>query len=198
MTAPTRSRQVGETRPAMRNAIVTALSRPGMSAGDLRVMLAVLELTAAHGKLTDRVVRSEIADRANVSERTVTRSLGKFSNLGIVVWRPARARGQFGELTLCCAPVDIPEWLPLTRDRWLSRVQPNARQDEREPGTKPDPTRDIGDVPQPPLDHRPTSVGKFPSCEHGFVFDAYGFGTCEHGCQWQPATNGDRHIEVAS
>jgi DNA-binding transcriptional ArsR family regulator len=189
MNAPTRARPVGETRPAMRSAIVAALSTPTMTGADFRVMLAVLELTAAHGKLTDRVVRSELADRAGVSARTVTRSLAKFSNMGVVIWRPARARGQLGELTLCRAPVEMPDRLDLTRDRWLSRVQPNARQDEHERETRDDPTRDIGAVPLPPLNHLLTSVGVLPHCQHGFVFDAKGFSTCNWGCtREQPET----------
>jgi hypothetical protein len=184
--SPTRARPVGQTRPAMRSAIVAALTLPGLFDADRRVLLAVLELTAAHGKLSDRVCRAEIAKRAGVSERSVTRSLAKWERFGVIVWRPARAKGQFGELSLCCAPVDIPECSPLTRDTWMSRVQP-----QRE--TPEDPTRDTSapnaghlDVSLPPNNlHLPPradsghgyvsrSCWGIPRCEHGVAFDAHG------------------------
>jgi hypothetical protein len=161
----------------MRSAIVAALTAPGITAADLRVLLVVLELTAGHGKLVDRSVRSDIAERAGVSERTVTRSLTKWSKLRVVIWLPARARGQLGELALCCAPVEKPELLALTRDRWLSRVQPYAGQEEHERETNDDLTRDIGDVPLPPL--VPPSTSETPRChEHNMPFADSGFGTC--------------------
>jgi hypothetical protein len=184
----------------MRSAIATALSMTGVTAGELRVLMAVLELTAAHGKLTDRVLRAVIADRAGVSERTVTRALKKWRDLGVITWRPARALGDFGELTLCRAPVDKPEFVPMTRDKWVSRVQPQPETDDD--ATRDKSARDSGhlDVSLPPYNHHlppPADAGhsfvsgsgwmkskraKLPTCEHGFVFSQSGYCGCDLGC----------------
>jgi hypothetical protein len=184
----------------MRNAITMATSMPGITDGDLRVLVAVLELTAGHGKLTDHVIRKELAERAGVSERTATRGLKKWDDLGVIVWRPARALGQLGELTLCCAPVDKPECVPLTRDKWLSRVQPQPETDDH--ATRDKSARDSGQssVSQPPYNHHlppeddagqsfvsgsgwvRSRLGKLPHCEHGFVFSESGYCACDHGC----------------
>jgi hypothetical protein len=153
----------------MRHFFAAVLSDPTLTPADLRVAMAVVELTAAHGKFRDLVVRREIADRADVSERTVTRAVKKFAERKLVIWNPARAKGQFSELILCHAPPDKPEQVNLTRDRWLSRVQPttayeretngcpastpNARQSETRRETSGDATRDLGDGSLPPLDH---------------------------------------------
>src|SRR4051794_33768188 len=120
MTAPTRARKSPETRPAMRNAIFALTAMPNASEGDLRVGLVVLELTAGHDKLRDAVSRGEIARRANVSERTATRSLAKLEAAGIVEWKPARARGQLGSLRLRRAGEASLVVPPSTRDTYLS------------------------------------------------------------------------------
>jgi hypothetical protein len=135
----------------MRGAIVKMLHMPNITFADFRVGMVVLELTAGHSKFADNVARAELARRAGVSERTVTRSLQKFAAVPMLEWRPARAKGQLGTLILSRVDaVDIPELPGLTRDIWLSRVQPNPRQDDDERETNERSTRDTGDVPVPP------------------------------------------------
>jgi Crp-like helix-turn-helix domain len=88
-------------------ALITASTRDErLGIGGLRVVLVVIELTAAYGKLTDQVSRSVIAEHANVTERTVTRTLQRLADQGLIRWAPARARGQLGVLELVEQPDD--------------------------------------------------------------------------------------------
>jgi hypothetical protein len=127
----------------MRNFIVGLLALPNVSPAMLRVGLVVLELTGAQRKLSDGTVRAQVARYARVSERTVSRCLGRMADEGLIEWRPARAKGQLGHLRLIepesfnCLALD-----GITRDEWLSRVQLNARQEDNEPETTARSTRD--------------------------------------------------------
>ena len=65
-----------------RHSIHLALdAQPPLSAGTLRVLLAVLQLTVGWSKPVDRTVRKVIATRAGVSTRTVTRGLERLGVL---------------------------------------------------------------------------------------------------------------------
>src|SRR4051794_12537849 len=88
--------------PAMRHAIHTALAAndPPLSQSHMRVLLVALELTASWRKMDDRTVRSVIARQASVSERTASRGLSRLHDLGALEWRPSKARGQLGLLSL--------------------------------------------------------------------------------------------------
>lgn len=142
MDKPTRERQPAETRPAMRNAIVVMCCLPEITKSDLKVGMVILELTAGHGKLKDRISRSEIARRTGVSgkpvsEKTVTRALKKFAAAGIIEWSPAKAAGQLSMIRLRKAGEIMPNIPGLEHEVWLKRVQPTS---ELPPQTGP--TRD--------------------------------------------------------
>jgi Winged helix-turn-helix DNA-binding len=143
----------------MRNAIVAMSCLPGITKNDLKVGLVILELTAGHGKLKDRISRSEIARRAGVSERAVTRAMPKFAEAGIIEWTPARAAGHLSTIRLRKAGEIMPNIPGLEHEVWLSRVQPTSElapaaegtrdktvpttvEDRTEHGTKHDLTRD--------------------------------------------------------
>lgn len=97
--------------PAMRHAIhaALALTDPPLSAAQHRVLLVALELTASWRKMDDRVVRKVIAQRADVSEKTVSRSLKRFDQEGVLGWKPAKAAGQLGTLSLPRGTDSCPE-----------------------------------------------------------------------------------------
>src|SRR5437016_2043324 len=126
MDKPTRKRQPAETRPAMRNAIVVMTCLPGITKSDLKVAIVILELTAGHGKLRDRITRAEIARRAGVSERSVTRAVKKFAEAGIIEWTPAKAEGYLSTIRLRNAGEMMPDILGLDHEVWMSRVQPTS------------------------------------------------------------------------
>src|SRR5207248_1140845 len=109
MDQPTRIRQPAESRPAMRNLIVVMMHLPRVTKSDLKVGMVILELTAGHGKLLDRTCRSEIARRAGVSEKTVTRALKKFGEAGIIEWSPAVGPGHLGTIRIRKAGEVMPD-----------------------------------------------------------------------------------------
>jgi hypothetical protein len=90
---------VGERVPykvaaaAQRQAHARAFAIDRVTLGDVKVLDAVLDETAAYSKLTDRVPTARIARRARVSIRTVRRSLAKLAEHGAVVYEPGLGRG---------------------------------------------------------------------------------------------------------
>ena len=136
MDKPTRERQPAETRPAMRNAIAIMTYLPDLTKNDLKIGLVILELTAGHGKLQDRICRSEIARRAGVSERAVSRAMPKFAAAGIIEWSPAKAAGQLSTLRLRKAGEIMPNIPGLDHEVWLKRVQPTSEVAHSSEGTR--------------------------------------------------------------
>ena len=139
---------VEQSGPAARALIVAATTADGFGPVALRVVLVVIELTATWRRLSDQVSRAQIATRATCTEKTVTRTLARLEQLGLIVWHPARARGQLGTLSLVEPTNEPPKGLAITRDMWMSRVQPQNSghlnvSGHYEPGTSGARTRDI-------------------------------------------------------
>jgi hypothetical protein len=142
---------------------IVGLLQINSSAADLRVGMVVLELTGAQRKLSDSTTRAAIARYAGVSERTVTRSLKRMVDAGLIEWVPARGPGLLGTLRLLEPETSgCPAFPNMTRDTWMSRVQPmvddNAGQQDDERETNPPRTRDTLGVPLPAFYPRSTHV----------------------------------------
>jgi phage replication O-like protein O len=70
---------------------------PRLKGREWATLAAVLGLTAAYSRLSDRVYADDVARLAGLNERTVRQALKTLSERGVIVWRPRRgvsARGQ--------------------------------------------------------------------------------------------------------
>jgi hypothetical protein len=82
-----RDRYVDQVCPGLRSAARAALAG-GAKGQDLRVLLAVVDLTAGWCRSWDRVSRAEIAEVAGMSPVHVSRSLANLKALGALEWEP--------------------------------------------------------------------------------------------------------------
>lgn len=76
-------------------------SQPTMS--DLRVMNAIEMVVVSYSNLSDRVSRRQLAEKAGVSEKTVTRSLDRMAAAGVIEYTKSPGRG----MTVGLPPVVI-------------------------------------------------------------------------------------------
>lgn len=90
----------GEVMEAQRQAISRA-NALRLSAGEYRVLLAVLSLVASYSRLRDRVYVAQVVTRTEgLSERYVRDCLAKLARLGIIYWEPHRGHGAASVLGL--------------------------------------------------------------------------------------------------
>lgn len=120
----------------MRQAIQRALADPSLPPGHMRVLLAVLEVAASWSRMSEKITRPQIAERARVSEKTVTRAMKRLEALGVLRWLPSTTRGEPSVVALLSASAaettghpDVP---PNTETTGHPDVPPYERSTEKE------------------------------------------------------------------
>jgi hypothetical protein len=79
----------------MRQAVERAAALK-LTAGDLKVLNAVLVLTASYSRLQEFVYVAKLAELAGCSEKTARRALVKLTRGGVLRWEPRRGIGKSG------------------------------------------------------------------------------------------------------
>lgn len=102
---------------ARATAAVAARELPPLA---MRVVLAAVDLLATRSRVEDEVSRSQLAEAAGASERTVTRDLRALSAAGVLGWepggfgRPSRLSLRSSSEPTWCPASSEPTWCPAT------------------------------------------------------------------------------------